>query len=184
MATSPDPLALDEGFAVLPPESEPPEPDEALTLEDALADPIDLDVDQDPPAVLGRAPAIDFAQRRFVPSTAGGPLMIYGTDTLAQWVEKCLRTRRGENPACDPDFGLDALLEDLLDGGPFDGGAAAEYEAIAERALTVHPAIDSVEEWTVDYAEGDDAAFISVRIVPAAEGTDPLDFDVTLPVGG
>jgi len=178
-----DPTLENEGFAVLPPESEPPDPDETLSIEDALADPDALPVEQDPPAPLGRAPAIDFVQRRFVPNTAGGPLMIYGIPTLAQWVEKCLRTRRGENPACDPDFGLDALFEDLLDGGPFDAAAAAEFEGIAERGLTVHPAVDSIEEWSVDYAPGDDAVLVSLLVIPTADGEDPLDLNVTLPIG-
>jgi hypothetical protein len=182
-------MALDstlenEGFAVLAPESEPPDADESLSIEDALANPDALSVTQDPPAPLGRAPAIDFVQRQFVPNTAGAPLMIYGTDTLAQWVGKALRTRRGENPACDPDFGLDALFEDMLDGGPFDAAAAAEYEGIVERALTVHPAVESIEEWSVDYAPGDDAALASLRVIPTAEGEDPLDLEVTLPIGG
>lgn len=179
-----DGTTLDEGFEVLPPDSEPPDPDEALSLEEALADPTVLDPEQDPPVALGRAPAIDFVQRRFIPNTAGGPLMVYGIDTLAQWVEKCLRTRRGENPACHPDFGLDVMLTDLLDGGPFDAGAVAEFEAIVERALSLHPAIDSIDEWQPIYTDlDDDSAQIRFTVIPTVEGEDPLELDVTLPMG-
>lgn len=177
-------LTDDEGFALLPDATEPPDADTALSLEDSLVDPnAIITTQQSPPAPLGRAPALDFAQRRFIPSTAGGPLMIYGTATLGQWVEKCMRTRRGENKACDPDFGLDALFQDLIDGGPYDAGAAAEFEDIVARALTVHPAIDSIADWQVTYEAGDDAAFTQLTVIPADEGVDPLDLDVRLPLG-
>lgn len=174
----------DEGFALLPAGTEPPDPDAALSLEQALVDPGALPTELGAPVPLGRAPAIDFVQRRFIPQTAGGPLMLYGLATLGQWVEKCLRTRRGENAACDPEFGLDALFEDLIDGGPYDAGAAAEFEAIVERALAVHPVIDSITEWSIAYTDGDDAAFASFRVIPVTEGSDPIALDVSIPVGG
>lgn len=173
----------DEEFPVLPPESEPPDADEALSLQDALADSDDLDVDQDPPVPLGRTPAIDFVQRTFVPNTAGGPLMLYGDESLRQWIEKCLRTRRGDSPAVHPDFGLDALIFDLVDGGIFDESAAAEYQAIVERALPVHPAIASVDEFDVDYSDGDDAATARIVVAKVAEGEDPLELDLSIPIG-
>lgn len=179
-----DPTLTDDGFDVLPPETEPPAGDEALTLEDALVDPSLLAPDQNPPVALGRAPAIDFVQRTFLPGAAGGPLMLYGLDTLAQWVEKCLRTRRGENPACDPNFGLDRLFSDMIDGSPYDESVAAEYETIVERALSVHPYIDSIDEFDISYTDGDDAVFISLTVIPMAEGSDPLNIDVQLPATG
>lgn len=179
-----DPTLTDEGFDLLPAATDPPTADQALTLEDTLADPDVLAADQDPPAPLGRAPAIDFVQRTFVPNTAGGPLMLYGTDTLRQWVQKCVRTRRGENPACDPDFGMDKLFTDLIDGSPYDESAAAEFEGIMERALSVHPAIDSIDEWQIDYTDGDDAAFVRFLVIQTADGEDPLEIDVQLPATG
>lgn len=179
-----DPTLTDEGFSILPPGSDPPTADEQLTLEDTLAGANALDVTQSPPTPLGRAPAIDFVQQTFIPNTAGGPLMIYGQDTLRQWVQKCIRTRRGENPACDPNFGLDKLFSDMIDGEPYDESVAAEYEAIVLRALSVHPAIDSIEEWAIDYLDGDDAAFVSFTVIPTAEGVDPLNIDVQLPATG
>lgn len=176
--------ATDEGFDLLPTATEPPDPDEALSLEASLADPNAIVTVQGAPAPLGRAPAIDFAQRTFLPSAAGGPLMIHGLDTLRQWVEKCQRTRRGDNPACDPDFGIDDTIWDLLDGGPLDAGIVAQYQDIVERALSVHPAIDRIEQFSVTYDADDDAAFVQLRVIPVAEGADPLDLDVVLPIGG
>jgi phage baseplate assembly protein W len=179
-----DPTLTDEGFDLLPAVSDPPNADQMLTLQEQLADPIALDPQQDPPAPLGRAPAVDFAQRTFIPNTAGGPLMIYGDDTLRQWVQKCLRTRRGENPACDENFGCDLLLLDLIDGSPYDEAVAAQFEDIVARALSVHPAIDSIEGWSIDHQPDDDAAFLSFTVIKAAEGEDPLDIDVQLPATG
>jgi hypothetical protein len=166
-------------FSALPPGGG--SPDVALRIEDQLANPSGISVPQDPPVALGRAPAVDFVQRTFVPNTAGGPLMLYGLDTLGQWVEKAMRTRRGDNPACHPDFGLDALFLDLIDGGPFDSGIAAEFEAIVERALTFHPAIAALEEWAVDYVQGDDAALATFRVVPVSAGAEPVNLAVTVP---
>ena len=179
-----DPTLTNEGYQLLPAGSEPPSADDALALEDTLANPDALAVAQRPPVPLGRAPAIDFAARRFVPNTAGGPLMIYGIDTLKQWAQKCLKTRRGENPAVDPEFGMDRLFVDLIDGSPYDESTFAEFESIAERALSVHPDIDAVDEWTIDYTADDDAAFVSFVVIPAADGEDPLSIDVSLPATG
>lgn len=180
-----DPTLTDDGFDVLPPSTEPPTADDALTLEDTLADPSLLDQEQDPPPPLGRTPAIDFVQRTFVPNTAGGPLMLYGLDTLRQWVEKCCRTRRGENPACDPQFGLDRLFADMIDGTPFDEAVAAEFEGIVERAVAIHPFLDSIDEWEIDYINDDDD-FATVRFVvmPVQQGQDPVDIDIQLPATG
>lgn len=180
-----DPTLLDDGFDVLPLGTEPLTADDALTLEDTLADPDALVTTQDPPAPLGRAPAIDFVQRTFIPNTAGGPLMVYGLDTLRQWVEKCCRTRRGENPACHPDFGVDQLFSDMIDGSPYDESVAAQFEAIVERALSVHPFIDSIDEWQIVYAQDDDDfAAVKFVVIPTAEGEDPVDIDVQLPATG
>jgi hypothetical protein len=99
-------------------------------------------------------------------------------------VEKCLRTRRGENPAVDPDYGLDRLFLDMIDGSPYDESTAAEFEGIVERAVSVHPAIDSIEEWSIDYLDGDDAATIRFTVIPVAQGQDSLDIDVQLPATG
>lgn len=179
-----DPTLTDDGYDVLPASTAPVSETEALTLEDALADPQALDAPQNPPAPLGRTPAIDFAEQTFVPSTASGPLMLYGDDTLKQWVDKCLRTRRGENPACDPQFGCDLLFQDMIDGNPYDESTAAVYEDIVSRALSVHPDIDSIEDFAIDYADGDEAAFVTFAVIKTAAGQDPLNVDVQLPATG
>jgi hypothetical protein len=183
-----DPNLLDEGFELVPPDSDPPDAQAELDLEDALAsgDDVSFAITEDAPPPLGRSYAWDFIEHRVVPGQAGGPLMTYGLDTLATWIEKCLRTRRGENPAVDPDFGVEIMPSDLLDGGPFDGGAIAEYEDSVKRALLVHPRIADVEfgAGSVSYTDGDDAVFVNMRVIPEGDDLDELTVDnLALPLG-
>lgn len=174
----------DEGFEPLPAQVEPPEAGEELRLQDALAQGgggVTLSVEA--PAPIGRAPAYDFHNRRLIPDAAGGPLMTRGSETLAVWVEKCLRTRRGENPAVDPSFGLDLTAEDILaEGEPFDDASTAEYLAGVERALLLHPRITAVTDLAVDTDPDDDAVFITLRVAIDGDDRDPLTIE--LPVGG
>jgi hypothetical protein len=176
---------VDEGFEPVPALTEPASADDELTLEDALADDAAVVVGAEPPVPLGRAPAFDFRERRFAPGLAGGPLMTHGTQTLQTWVEKCIRTRRGESPAVDPDFGLDLLAEDLLEEGvPYDPAAVAEYVAAIERGLTVHPRIASVDDIQVTYDDpDDDGVFVSFTVIQTADDAEELTFD-RLSVGG
>lgn len=172
-------------FPILPPGADPLDSTAALSLQDALADPDAELVETTPPVPLGRTPAMDLVERRFVPNNrTGGPLMLYGLDTLQQWVEKCLRTRRGDNVACNPEFGVDRLLLDITDGQPMDDSAAAEYEAIVGRALSVHPAIASVENWTWDFDDDSDAATAGFTVMVVRDGQEPEELDITVPVGG
>lgn len=172
---------LDEGFDPLPALSEPPDPDTELSIQDAIADSATTTIEPvAEPTPLGRAPAYNFLEPRLVPGVAGGPLMTRGYDTLATWIEKCLRTRRGENPAVDPDFGCEILVEDLLsEGEPFDPSAIAEYTAAIERALLVHPRIASVDDFEVDGSLDDDAATIAFHV----SDTDETSFPFTTTIG-
>jgi hypothetical protein len=169
---------LDEGFDPLPALTEPLDPADQLTLEDALADQAPVAVGPAPPAPLGRAAAYDFVQHQLIPGVAGGPLMTRGLATLATWVEKCLRTRRGENPAVHPNFGCDILAEDLLsEGDPFDAAAVTEYMEAVTRGLLVHPRISRVEGLSVEGSEDDDAVVISFRVATDDDDLGELTFD-------
>lgn len=179
-----DPNNLDEGFELLPAGTEPPDPDIELALEEDLASGQDtFEVQDATPAPLGRSYAYDFAARRLVPGQAGGPLMTFDIPTLALWIEKCLRTRLGENPAVDPDFGLEVLPEDLIDGGPFDAGAMAELDSSIRRGLLVHPRIVDVIDFATRY-DGQDAAMRIFRVIPEGDDLDDLELGLPLPLGG
>jgi hypothetical protein len=177
-------MATDEGFDPLPALTEALDPRDELRIEDAFADPATLAVPDQTPEPLGRAPAYDFVNHRLLPGGAGGPLMIRGAATLGQWVDKCLRTRRGENPAVDPDFGSDLLPEDLLgEGRPFDPSAVAEYIAAAERALRVHPRISDVDDMRITSDPDDDAVMLSFTVIVDDDEIPELTFN-RLPIGG
>lgn len=182
MAT--DPFTDDEGFPVFATDTEPPDPGTELALQEDLAAGVDTAEAQDAtPAPLGRSYAFDFAARRLVPGAAGGPLMTFGLDTLAVHIEKTLRQRQGENPACDKNVGVTILPEDLLDGGPFDAGAVAEYEASAVRGLLTDARIVDVAEFAVVYDEDAQATLVSFRAVPEGDDLDDLELTINLPLG-
>lgn len=177
---------VDEGFSPLPEFAEPLDPLDELTLDDALAEEDErqrVDV-AEPPAPLGRAPAFDFGAQRFIPSVSGGPLMTRGRATLQTWVEKCLRTKRGEAPAVHPDFGCDMTVEDLLEEGePFDAAAVTEYTDAVRRALLVHPRITDVEGLSVEGSLDDEAVFVSLTVITDDEDLGELVID-SLRIGG
>lgn len=175
----------DEGFEIVPAGVEPVGAAEELALQDVLAAGSADVVERQAPPPLGRAPAYDFAERRFVPGQAGGPLTLTGMSQLAQWVEKCLRTRRGENPAVDPDFGVTILGEDLLDGGVLDDSALGEAYEDWEQALLVHPRISAVEAMTISAHPDDDFILFTTRVTPEGLGDEVLAIDeLLLPIGG
>jgi hypothetical protein len=173
--------AEDTGFDLLPVVNDPPEPLEELSLLDQLADPSTLPPATPEPTPLGRSYAYDIANRTFLASPSGGPLMTYGADTLKAWIEKAMLTERGAAPVHRvPDYGMDGAY-DFIDGGPFDAGAAGELEARLRDCLTVHPRIEDITNFAVDYDDGvetgeppDDAVFVSFTVVVAGDDIDAL----------
>lgn len=180
---SPDESQRDEFYAPMPATAEPVDADAELDLQDQAADTQELVYAEPDPRPLGRAPAYDFARRLFVPSSAGGPLMVDGRATLALWCEKAVNTVQGENPAVDSSFGLRVSLTELLaDGHPPDPGAIAEAVDIITEALKVHPLVTDVLDVTIDADDpDDDAVFLSYTVMPEGEDEEPLVVDA-LPV--
>jgi hypothetical protein len=169
-----DETELDEGYSPTPAVSSPPDVDLELDLQDQAADDVGAVVAAPEPPPLGTSPAYDFIRGAFIPSAAGGPLMIRGLATLAQWCEGCLHTVQGENPAVDPSYGLRQSLESIfLTGAPLDGTEIAEAEDVITEAFTQHPRIAEVLDFAVDYTEGDDVVYLSYTI--PTEGDDEED---------
>jgi len=173
----------DEGFDPLPAGTEAPDPDAELTLQDAVAEGPEVVFNSEPPYPLGRSPKFDFTSGTLVPDVAGGPLMTYGVETLATWIEKCLRTKRGAYVACDEDFGVDLTWADVLsEGGPFNTALMSEYTASLKRGLTFHPRISDVLDIQVDGIDTDDLVTVSFRVELDGDDLRDVEFD-KLPIG-
>lgn len=159
----------------------PPDPSDLLATTDLLDGTAGELEEASVPALIGRTPVIDFVNRTWLPSTAGGPLMVEGLQALQQWCEKCLRTRRGESPACDPSFGVEALATDYL-GGVLSAADAAAWEADVKRALEMHPLIEEVTGVRLEGAEdGEATLFFTLEL---RDETVPVDLQTDLGVSG
>lgn len=176
----------DEGFEPIAPGTDPFEADEELELLQPAVEADDgLAVEFAAPPPLGRAPVFDFAARDIVPAAAGGPLMSYGRETLSRLVAKMLHTRKGENPAVDPDFGMVVMAEDILDdGGPPEESGIAEYVDDIERAVVLLPRVTGVDDVRVEFEDGDDAMFVSITIDSDDDELAGETLDAFVPVAG
>ena len=142
-----------------------------------------LVVTVEPPPPLGSGPAYDFVNRTLIPSASGGPLMRTGVAGVAQWMEKCLHTRQGESPACDPSFGVRILPTDLLDGGVLDEDRLGAAEEDWTRALTTHPRSSSLSDWEVT-TDDDGAVCVTFRAPLEGLGDTVLEVDQLRLTGG
>lgn len=171
------------GFELLPPGTEAPEGDLALARQALDPEGSALTLGGDAPVPVGRSYAYDFAQRTFQPADTV-PLGIAGEATQRQLIEKVARTHRGVFAVCGPDFGID-LDDDVANGEAFDAAAFGEYEAACREGWMALPWVREVAEFDVQHDPGDDAAYVSVRIV--AEGTEGTDAvltfeDIAIPI--
>jgi hypothetical protein len=153
---------------LLPEQTDPLVPDDAFTrYEESLddrPDATDLIVAPEEPPPLGRGWAYDFVNHQFVQSPGQhGPLATHGTGTLSVWIEKCLRTARGELPIYSDGFGLDSPAD-------FFGMNAALFptDLFAERvrdALTQHPRIADVTDLAVQFDDTEEYVAVSFTVV-------------------
>lgn len=125
---------------------------------------VDLVVAADEPTPIGRSWAFDWTQHRFVKFPGAlGPKQTYGEETLGEWVEKVLHTARGAHPVHPPGYGFDAP-QGLVYGGTV-GQIPPDFEDRVRDALTFHPNISDVEEFTYDYDRDDEFVHFSARII-------------------
>lgn len=170
-----------EPFEPVAPGLEPPEGDVELALQEEALDTEGVVAPDDALVPLGRTPAYDFERRCFLPA-GRSPLYLYGLDALRQNIEKALRTERGMADVHSDDYGFEGL-HDLIDGNPFDASAFAEVEQRTRDALLALPRVLDVVDFNAEYAEGDDAVFVTFRVVPEGDDLDPIRFErVPLPV--
>lgn len=151
--------------AFVPVTDEPPDPVDALqSLESALtafAAPPDLIVAAEPPPPVGRAWAYDWQDRRFHTAGASSPLTVRGMQTLRGWIEKCLRTERGAHPVHPPGYGL---VGGVGIGGPV-GVVAPDLEGRVREALTFHPRISDVTNFSYDHDPDDDYLAVTFDVL-------------------
>jgi len=146
---------------------------EGLEDEDALlSDDDDFEIEVDGEAtIIGRSLAFNFPAGKLF-SAGQGPQVVRGAAAISAWVEKCIRTQAGAHEACDPAFGLPEPLSE------YAATRGAGLEAALREALTFHPAITDIREYTL--TEGttpdgaDDALAVNFNVV--------LDDDTELPI--
>jgi phage baseplate assembly protein W len=164
-------MSFDTGF--LPSDDEPRSVDEVLTdLDAALArdpdspafdegDAADLVLAAEEPPPLGKSWAFDFEAGRFV-GAPGAPLATHGLATLRTWIEKCLRTPQGAFPVHPPDYGVEGLLDII--GEPLADGVGVGLETKIHEALTFHPRIADVGEFTYTLDVDGEALMVSFTV--------------------
>lgn len=151
-----------------PPLLDPVDPDSALAdLEQDFqqsAAPAEIVVVRAEPPPIGRSWSFDFPRQRFrVASGAHAPLTTNGVATLVQWAEKCLHTTRGAHPIHPPGYGLrdrNALIGQTIAGAP-----VAELETRVREALTFHPRITDIQDFSYDLDESDEWIAVSFTMV-------------------
>jgi hypothetical protein len=139
----------------LTPTSETPlsAPDE-LALLDSLTDAnpgsLDLVISPAEPEPIGRSWKYDFTLRQYVRGHGQlGPSPTRDAEALVDWVEKCLLTARGAHPVHPPGYGLVHGSADLIGG--LVGAPSSDLEVRVADAVTFHPRISGIANWTFDY---------------------------------
>lgn len=140
--------------------------EEDLAAISAQPDEFDLLVqgpDDDPPPI-GKGWAFDHALRRFRRGSSGSsPLPTFGDQTLKEWIDKTMRTARGAHPIHPDDYGMEQPFR--LIGGPLHGAAISDYEDDLRRALTFHPRISDVRNFSVQSDPDVTALYMTFDVV-------------------
>jgi len=175
-AEATDDPALDANDLLASTELELDEPDE-LALDPFRPD---LLVEETPLPPFGKSWKFDFATSKFLKVPGRGPLRTQGIDTLRAWIEKCLFTARDAHPIYSEDYGTDDPFG--WAGQPFTDEAVGDLERKVSEALTQHPRILEIEDFTTDYDPGDEELFVRFRCVIDG-GDDLIIDDLAVPIG-
>jgi hypothetical protein len=142
--------------SILPAGDQPTDVDDELAQIEADLDaipsqPDDFDMavlpPEDDPQPIGRGWAYDWESKRFVRAPQGWqPMQTQGEQTLREWVAKCMRTQRGAHPVHPEDYGMDDPF--LLVGLPATDAPVGQYEDDLRQALTFHPRIADVTDFS------------------------------------
>lgn len=170
-------LVENEVFDPAPADSEPPEGDVELALQEELAA-TDAPAPPAPtPPVVGRTYALDIGTGRLQPE-GHAPRSITGEEAMRQAVAKALATPRGSAAVQGEDYGREAAERDA-EGQPFDAAAFADLEEATRDALLALPWVLDVEDFDVTERPDDKSsttALVTFRVVPEGDA-EPLQFD-------
>lgn len=168
----------DQGYSPFPDGIEPPDPAAELAAQEALVAGVSSAATQTATLTpIGRTYAFDLETRRFTPE-GRQPLTLRGSDALRLNIEKALRTERGAADVHTDQYGLEGA-DDLIEGQAFEASEFAEYEQRVQDALLALPYVLALDNFDVDYTPGDDAVYVSMRVVAVGTGGSSvvLDFD-------
>lgn len=127
---------------------------------------VDLVVAADVPAPIGRSWAFDWSQHAFIkPQGALGPKATHGLETLTEWIEKALNTAAGAHPVHPVGYGFAAPAGPMF--GALVGTVPPDFEARVRAALTFHPLISDVTDFTFDFSRDDEYLHYTATIVLA-----------------
>lgn len=169
-------VQTDDGFDPLPADTEPPEGDDELALQEQLVGTDAAVTAISAPPVVGRTYQLDLETGRFTPE-GHVPNSINGQEAMRQAIVKALSTSRGSSAAQGDDYGRENADRDA-EGQPFDSAAFAETEESVRDCLLGLPWVLAVEDFDVveEPEQQSTTAVVSFRVVP--EGDDEsLRFD-------
>jgi hypothetical protein len=149
----------------LPPDDPPVNADATLAALDDLdlLDADELIATEVAPDPVGRSWVFDFQAKVFQLGNGRGPLETRGQDTLNAWIEKTLRTAKGAHPIYPSDYGMSGPQD--FYGRTLTSADYAVLEARIREALTFHPRITDIDEFTAAQDPSDDVLFVSFTVI-------------------
>jgi len=155
-----------EGPTVVPFDGEIADPEADFEGLLTVFDPAAQDIRVVDSGKVGKSWAFDFLRSRFIPRRSG-PLRTNGLTSLRYWIEKCLRSERGAAAVWPDEYGTVGTSD-------FYGQVwRTEYSVLLEErvaeALSFHPRISRIENFTVKYDRGSTIVQVSFHVVLAEE---------------
>lgn len=121
-------------------------------------------------ATVGRSWAWDARSGRLI-LNGHSPATTNGDNTLRYWIEKCLLTPEGGSVIHPAGYGMRVPITSLIASNP-NLERAGELELEIEQALTFHPAIDGIEDFSaqIDDADGEAQLYVSFTVMKRGGG--------------
>lgn len=115
--------------------------------------------------------------------TGRGPALVRGDANLRGWVQKCLLTHEGAHPIHPAGYGVETPLIEYVGFEP-DESELGEMAEVIREALTFHPLISDIDNFTVTIDETDDSAYAEIRFDILKSDGSREEFDMNLETAG